>query len=201
MKKYIIIVVYLFVSILSYGQGMRTIKENFEENKFNWDEISTKLGSAFLINGELVIKNGTNETNMNSICNLPIIYDEDYKVTTTLNNPKINDKEYVGIIFNYEDEEDFWVFLVKEKESFIGRFKNGKYIRVRTNPIILKKGNKSNVILEMEKKGKNIIFRVDNMDVKTHPINIINNTFGFIIYGKGELKVSALEVSQYERIN
>lgn len=201
MKKLFALTLCLLQIFILQGQNLRCIKENFDENKFNWDELSTKDGSAFLTNGKMVLTNKSSENTLSSICNLPVLYDEDFTVTTVLDKPEINDKDFIGIVFNYEDEENFWVFLVREKESYIGRYKDGKYIRVRTNPIILKKGKKNDVTLEMKKKGKNIIFSVDNMEIKTHPVKLVNNTFGFIIYGKGELRVSALEVKQYERNN
>ncbi len=199
MKKIFLVQLVFLICNICFAQQMVTVKESFEQNKFNWDESFSDNGSVVLMNEMLMLENKSDATPLSSICNLPISYDEDFTASVTFNKPKINDEDFVGIVFNYEDELNYWVFLVREKEACIGRYYDGKFRRVRTNPIILKKGNKNDVLLQLERKGRNIIFSIDNMEVKKHPINIINSTFGVIRYGEGTLNVSSLEIKRYDR--
>lgn len=199
MKRIILGHLTALICNICFAQGLVTVQESFGQNKFNWDESFTENGTATLMNEMLMLENKSDLVPISSICNLPISFDEDFTATAILNKPNINDKDFVGIVFNYEDEFNFWVFLVREKEACIGRYHDGKFRRVRTNPIILKRGNKNDVTLQLQRKSKNVIFSIDNMEVKKHPINIINNTFGIILYGKGKLNVSSVEIKRYDR--
>lgn len=201
MKKVIFVQLFALICNVCLAQELITVQENFDQNKFNWDELFSENGSIVLVNEMLMIENKSDTQPINAICNLPIAFDEDFTASVVFNKPKINDKNFLGIVFNYEDEDNYWLFLVKEKEAWIGRFHEGKFRRVRTNPIILKKGDKNDVLLQLERSGRNITFSVDNMEVKKHQANVINNTFGIILFGKGKLNVSSVEVKHYDRNN
>lgn len=166
MKRILCFQLIAFICTVCFAQELITIHEDFEQNKFEWDESFSDNGTAVIMNNMLMLENKSETTPMCSMCNLPIISDEDFKASITLSKPKINDKDFIGIVFNYEDELNYWVFLVREKTAYIGRYHDGKYRRVRTNPIILQKGDKNDVLLQLQKRGKNLIFSVDNMEVK-----------------------------------
>lgn len=198
MRRIFLGLLIILICNICFAQELVTVHESFDQNKFNWDESFTENGTAVLINNMLKLENNSDAIPISSICNLPISSDEDFTASVVLNKPQINEEDYVGIVFNYEDEFNYYVFLVREREACIGRYHDGKFRRIRTNPIILQKGDKNDVILLIQRKGKNIIFSIDNMEVKKHPIDVINNTFGVILFGEGELSVSSVEIKRYD---
>ncbi|GHV34209.1 hypothetical protein FACS1894178_1280 [Bacteroidia bacterium] len=104
----------------------RVVKETFDSNKFRWEEFFEKERSVSIQDGYLVLQNKEKESEVRTGAELPIILENDnwgnliiknnFKITFKLLVPKLNDEYWFGILYNYEDENNYSSFLVQEKK-------------------------------------------------------------------------------------
>jgi hypothetical protein len=195
MKK-ILLAVFVLISVFVNAQDKRVITETFDDNKFQWDEFYEKDYSGSIQDGYFVLQSKEKEQLVRSVAELPINVDNNFKVIFKFLIPKLNDEYYFGIIFNYEDENNYSSFLVSEKKYMILNKITGIRSISRQGSIILKSGKNKEVIIELEKKGKNLIFRVDNMDAITITRELRFNTFGFQVQDANTIKVDEVVIEQ-----
>jgi hypothetical protein len=195
MKKLIFI-----LCILSYAsvnaQEKMVVKEDFDNNKFQWEEFFEKEYSGSVQDGYYILQNKNDDNLVRSVTELPINIDKNFKITFKLLVPKLNNEYYFGIIFNYEDENNYSNFLVSEKKFKMWNRANGTSSLSRQNSIILKSGKNKEVLIEMEKKGIKLIFRVDNMEAVSITKNLSFNTFGFQVENANTIKVDEVIIEQ-----
>lgn len=113
--KYIFILTFVFTSLFSNAQEKITVKETFENNRFQWDEFYEKDYSGSIQDGFFVLQNKKDDILVRSIAELPIRIDQNFKITFKFLIPKISNDYAFGIIYNYEDENNYSSFLVSEK--------------------------------------------------------------------------------------
>ncbi len=101
-----------------------------------------------------------------------------------------------GIVFNYEDENNYSSFLVSEKKFTVWNTVNGTKSVSRQGSIVLKSGKNKEVIIEVEKKGNRLVFNVDNMEAVTITRNLDFNTFGFQVENANTIKVDEVIIEQ-----
>ena len=194
--KNIIFTVCIFICAFANAQDKIIVKEDFENNKFQWEEFFEKEYSGNIQDGYYILQNKKKDYFVHSVTELPINIDENFKITFKLLVPKLNDEYYFGIIFNYEDENNYSNFLVSEKKFKIWNRVNGTNSLSRQNSIILKSGKNREVVIEMEKKGDKLIFRVDNMDAVSITKKLNFNTFGFQVENANTIKVDEIIIEQ-----
>ena len=194
--KSIIFTVCIFICAFANAQDKIIVKEDFENNKFQWEEFFEKEYSGNIQDGYYILQNKKKDYPVHSVTELPINIDENFKITFKLLVPKLNDEYYFGIIFNYEDENNYSNFLVSEKKFKIWNRVNGTNSLSRQNSIILKSGKNREVVIEMEKKGDKLIFRVDNMDAVSITKKLNFNTFGFQVENANTIKVDEIIIEQ-----
>ena len=86
-----------------------------------------------------------------------------------------------------------------ERKFQIAYVKEGIMRSSRQGAMILSGGKNKNVEVIIEKKGKKLIFSVDNMEVISITRDINFTTFGFFVEGNNVLKVDEVSVEQVER--
>ena len=195
MKKLILFLSALFWIATTSAQEKRIIKDNFETNKYQWDEFYESSATASIQDGYLLLKN-EDKTMLRSVVELPITTDKNFKLSFKMNVKKLNADSWFGIVYNYEDENNFSCFIVQEKKFTIIHKVNGVSSVSRKGTIILKSGKEKDVNVEMEKKGNKIIFSVDNMEVISITKGIVNTTFGCCVLGENTLKINELIIEQ-----
>ncbi|MDR1348805.1 MAG: hypothetical protein LBJ63_10375 [Prevotellaceae bacterium] len=195
MKK-ILLAVFVLISAFVNAQDKRVVTETFDSNKFQWDEFYEKDCSGSIQDGYFVLQNKKNEHLVRSVTELPINVDNNFKITFKFLIPKVNDEYYFGIIFNYEDENNYNNFLVSEKKYKILNKINGISSISRQGGIILKSGKNKEVIIELEKKGENLSFHVDNMEAIRITKKLKFNTFGFQVEDANTIKVDEVVIEQ-----
>jgi len=198
MKK-IFFMICVLTSTFVNAQEQIVVKETFESNKFRWDEFFEKEYSGCILEGSYVLQNKKNGSFAQSVTELPINIDDNFKITFKFLIPKLDDNYYFGIIFNYEDENNYSNFLVSEKKFKILNKVNEVYSVSRQGGIILKSGKNKEVIIVIEKKGKRLIFDVDNMEVVTITKKLDFNAFGFQVENANTIKVTEVLIEQLLR--
>jgi len=196
MKRIILIVLCLLSFVFANAQGKRIIKDNFETNRFQWEEYYEKTYSSSIQDGFLELKNDDDKQMVWSIAELPIVVDKNFNISFNFHIKEINDEYWFGIIFNYEDSDNFNCFIVQEKRFKLLNVANGVTSISRKNDIILKKSKDKDVKFEIKKKGNKLNFLVDEMDVITVTKKVNNNTFGCILVGENTIKLTEVVMEQ-----
>lgn len=189
------LMLYIVFSQTIYAQEKMVFKETFESNKLQWDETYDKSSYAVVQDGFLVLKNDDNETR--SVADFPIDIEKNFKISFKIIAEKINDENWFGIIYNYEDENNYSCFFVQEKKFKVINKRNGESSISRKSDIILKSGKNIEVNIVVEKKGQKLIFTVDNMEVVSLTKPLQFGTFGFCsTKDKNTIKVDEVIIEQ-----
>ena len=198
MKK-IIFIICVLTSTFVNAQEQIVVKETFESNKLRWDEFFEKEYSGSIQDGAYVLQNKKDGNLIYSVTDFPIYIDNNFKITFKFLIPRLDNRYYFGIIFNYEDENNYSNFLVSEKKFKIFNKVNGVNSISRQGEIILKSGKNKEVIIVIEKKGKRLIFNVDNMEAVTTTKRLDFNAFGFQVENANTIKVTEVLIEQLLR--
>ncbi len=196
MRK-IVFFICVLVSVFVNAQGSLVVTETFENNKFQWDECYEKEFLCNIQDGYFVLQNKKDGFSVRSVTELPISIDANFKITFKFLVPRVSDEYYFGVIFNYEDENNYSNFLVSEMKYKIWNIVDGKKSLSRQNSIILKSGKNKDVTIELEKKGNKLIFQVDNMEVVSITKKLNFNAFGFLVQDANTIKVDEVIIKQH----
>lgn len=196
MKKNVLLIIFLGFVLGTNAQEKIIIKENFENNRLQWDEFYEKESTGSIQNGYYILENKQSDSYALSITELPVNIESNFKLTFKFLVPKVNENYYFGIVFDYEDENNYSNFLVSERKFRIWNKKEGKSSLLRKNSLILKAGKNKEVIIEMEKKGPKLIFSVDNMEAITFTKELHFSSFGFQVEGSNSIKISEVVIEQ-----
>ena len=194
MKRFIACLIAILLIANIFAQNKMSIRETFESNKWQWDEFYEKSRSAGIEDGFLVIKNS--EGVARSVVEFPVDVDRNFKITLKFVPERVSSHNWFGVVYNYDDENNYNCFLIQEKKFMIINRVNGVSSISRQGGIILKSGKNKEVIVDMEKKGNKLIFTVDNMEVISITKSLKYNTFGCCVYGEGTLKVDEVILEQ-----
>lgn len=175
--------------------------------------------------GGYVLKNKNKVSVAKSVTNLPLNIRENFKIKMKLLVPQVNNKYWFGIVFNYKDADGTMVesrgkvtaettcqyntFLVTEGKFkvcqasetllYVGRSASRFTVLnpvMAQGTIVLKKGKDKEVELEIEKKGEQLIFSIDNMEATKIKEEVTSRFFGFAVGGKNTIRVKEVSVFQ-----
>lgn len=209
MKAKLILAFFLFGGIgmlrAQYSDNKNIVRDNFEKNLFHWEDFYEKFSKGYIDMAENAYILQSKSIYALSVTRLPVDITRNFKIKMRFLVPTVNKKNYFGIVYNYKDMEGkedsqkkvanvtsfYRTFLVAE-----GKFQlcNGtqfvqyssrnpsKYafcVRNIDGSLILRAGKNKEVELEMEKKGNQLIFSIDNMEVTKVKEDLVSNYFGF----------------------
>lgn len=194
MKRILFFIFFLAAATGINAQDKILIKEQFENNRLGWDESFEKDFSCSLNDGFLELQSKKDELSVTNVTELPISLNGNFKITSHILVPRLNDKYFFGIIFNYNDENNYNSFVVSEKRFRLYNRTNGIDNLSRHNSIILNAGKDKLVMIEMEKRGDKLTFNVDNMEVLKITKKLDYSTFGFIVRGASTIKVMSVDI-------
>lgn len=196
--KRLIFLICILIPACGHAQEKRTVKETFDNNLFRWDEFYEMEYSGNIEEGYYVL-NGKKDGFVHSVTELPIFNDRNFKITYKFLIPKLTDKYFFGLIFNYEDDSNYDSFCLTEKRFKFAYMKEGVMRDSRKGDLILNAGKNKEVEVIMEHKGSRLIFTVDNMEVITITRAVKYNTFGFFVQNSNTLKVDEISIEQIDR--
>lgn len=114
MKQFILVVFLILADIALYAQEGLFIKETFEDKVYlDWQEYSTKNGSAMVKYGYLELICKEKEQARRVFVDLPLEIEKDFTITAVLKVLEINDTDYFGLEFDYSDDFEQVGFLLK----------------------------------------------------------------------------------------
>ncbi len=160
--KNILILCFLTFCFSINAQEMRVITETFEDNsnRFQLPEFFHKKSSAVIKDGFYEI-NGTNKEPI--IAKLPIDIEKNFRVSIKFIVPNFKKHSFIYIGTNNV------FFMLSPKKLSVREFTLSNENKVTSEkqelPIILKKGKKKQIIVELEKKGNTVNLLIDGMEV------------------------------------
>jgi len=221
MKKLsIIILAIICLMPLFVNAQTKKVKETFNEDDkvhFDWEEYVDKKGGVEIKEGCLLLTNKEKNSSRMVFVNLPIDVEKNFKITAAIIVPNLNDKEYFGITID-NTEKDFtkqaffiqegWLkFAVIQNDVEGNEYdeieaSNQRYITLyrEFKRIKLKGGKNQTVNAVIEKKGKKLIFSINNMQVYEiyHKAAdfLTAPCLGFIVNGNNSLKIDEIVIEQ-----
>ena len=215
MKK--ISIILLFACLIPLcAKAQINIKETFNSDdklRLDWEEYADRRGSALVMDGQLVLTCKEKNHARMVFVNLPINVEKDFKISSSIIVKHISDNEWFGI--SIDDNEFIKLgFFMSEDFLYVGYYENStsnfgdsdestkdyRIIKGDGKVIKLKSGKNVTVNTILEKKGKKLIFSINNVKVyeKYHKNSdfFVAPRLGFITEGVSEIKIDEVKIEQ-----
>ena len=192
------------------------IKETFNSDdklRLDWEEYADRRGSALVMDGQLVLTCKEKDHARMVFVNLPINVEKDFKISSSIIVKQINDDNWFGI--SIDDNEFIKLgFFMSENYLYVGYYENStnnygdsdestkdyRIIKGDGKVIKLKSGKNVTVNTLLEKKGKKLVFTINNVKVfeKYHKNSdfLVAPRLGFITEGVSEIKIDEVKIEQ-----
>lgn len=178
MKKILSIVSLLALSVYFAGSlSAQVMVDDFESNDNGWTErVNKKKGTALVSNGVLHMetKEGTSIT---STCYAPIDVEKPFVLTVEALAKKIDDDRHFGILFDYEDDDNYILFYLCEEEARLEVSREGRIIGRRFERLKLASGKKVGIEFEVEYNLTELIFKVNSIKTMTYRRRVSKGDF------------------------
>lgn len=207
--------IFIFAAIITLTAPMNAqiIKETFDSNSLNWNECvsESNAGTSIIDKGVLTITSkGMNKfwtamlgaqigenTHFTCHCYAPLNVQRPFKISSNVTIGKLDDDKYVGLLFNYKDDGNFYAFVFDDNDVTFLRFEDMKLVGIMTQSVRWPKTRKMRQNWKLESDGSTISFFVDGlpiMNVRYMPLEF--SGFGFYTRGKQKLVVDDVEFFQ-----
>lgn len=182
--------------------------ETFDSNSWQWAEVSSVLGHAYIVDGVMRVESNTSANipwteiieKSSTHCELPIDPTKGFTIKSDAFVKKINDEKWVGVILNYIDDMNFMAFYFRENEAYFKVWEEGRLISSKHNQFKLPEQKKAALQIEIHYLPGELEFRVNDIQAllfRNFPHKIDSNGFGFFAYGKAQVDFDNVEVSLY----
>ncbi len=115
MKHFLLLLTIAALPLTLFSQNKMTISDPFDNGKFQWDEYFGNNKTAGIMDGYLILENKS-DGNAHAVADLPIDVERNFNIKIKFLIPKIKDDKYFGIVFDYEDENNYSKFVVAENK-------------------------------------------------------------------------------------
>ncbi len=216
MKKII-----LFVATISFAITLnaQTYKETFDSNSLEWTECGTKnaLGTAVIDKGFMTLKSKGEKKGLSVMtsvmagsattvgentffethCYAPIDVQKPFSIKTKVNVKSLGIDKNVGLIFNYRDGGNFYVFSFSDESVMFIRYENYSVVGEVMQNLKLDGKRKADMEWELISSGDKLTFKVDGtslLNIRYMPLSY--SGVGFYAYGNQELIIDEIEFIQ-----
>ncbi len=189
----------------------QSIKETFDSNSLGWNETPKKIdsGTSIIEKGVLTIKTEgtskfwqamTGESSCNWFicsCYAPLNMDRSFTIVTNVTIGKLDDDKYVGLVFNYKDDGNFYAFIFSDEMVYFVRREKHKLVGSKHQGVRWSVKRKARQNWRLESDTKTISFFVDDVPImKMRYMPLEYTGFGFYTFGKQKLEVDDIEFIQ-----
>ena len=204
-KKSIIAIALIFSTITGFSQ-MQT--ENFESNSWGWTETSSKDGEAIIkegvfhlegkkIGGPNLLGQTIAPSFIETHCFAGFDPTKNFEIKCSAIVKKISDNGSFGVILDYLDDGNFIVFMIRDDEAWLVRYKANEIVgRIRNS---LKQKGRKQVSLDISVKStyQKLQFFVNGMmAVEARYLPLTTNGFGFYVGGLQTVDFDNVEIRQ-----
>lgn len=204
----------LFTVFISYlSVSAQSIKETFDSNSLNWNECASEsnAGKSVIDKGVLTITSkGANKfwsamvgeqvgkyTHFTCFCYAPLNILKPFTINTNVTIGVLDDDKFVGLIFNYKDNGNFYAFVFSDDQVVFLRYFENRLIGDIHQSVKWSKKRKAQQSWRLESEGSLLSFFVDDMlimKVRYMPLEYAG--FGFYTFGNQKLIVDDVEFIQ-----
>ena len=218
MKKVFLAAV-LCLSAAMVVNAQSSIKETFDSNSLGWTESNYEdnSGTAVIDKGVLTITSkGENKamgallsavagaavqvgsnTYFETHCYAPLDVRKPFTIRTKVNIQKLGSERLVGLIINYKDDGNFYVFVFNDDQVRFMRYVNNGLVGSINQGVKWDKKKKLDQEWVLDYDGDALRFSVDGMEILY--VRYMEMTYagtGFYTYGKQTLVVDEIEFVQ-----
>lgn len=194
-----------FWSVTSNAQKLPattlTFQETFDNNEKAWDLYSSNESLSEIKDGQLIIKSiSTKGTSRYIEVDHPF---EEYSIEGTVIKNNTTKKNIAGIIFGFEDWDNFWYFTIQEFTFSIGYYYQGIHSPLAANHYASEINSTGENVLKLITSGEYIIFSINkNIQFKTKRKPLFGKKAGFIVSSKSQsIFFDNLIVKEFESTN
>jgi hypothetical protein len=158
--------------VTSFAQIM---EDNFDSNQYNWSELSNKRGKALIQNGVMHLDSRTKY--VLSTCYAPIDVNRPFILSVEAVARKIDSSRLYGILLDYEDDQNFILFYIKNDEARLEVCKEDKVIGYKRESLKLRRGRNVGLRFEIEYNLNELIFKVNGVRAMSYRRRIAKDDF------------------------
>lgn len=202
-----------YISKAAITNVLRVIKENFDSNSLDWNETASEsnAGKSVIDKGVLTITSfGANKfwsamvgaqvgkyTEFTCFCYAPLNVKRSFKISTNVTIGKLDDDKFVGLLFNYKDDGNFYAFIFNDEDVKFLRKVDGKWVGSITQGVKWSKKRKAQQNWRLESDGSILSFFVDELPImKVRYMTLDYAGFGYLTFGNQKLIVDDVEFRQ-----
>ena len=211
MKKECLCFILAFTCAMSIKA--QVIKENFDSNSLDWNETASEsnAGKSVIDKGVLTITSfGINKfwsamvgsrvgkyTEFTCFCYAPLNVKRPFKINTNVTIGKLDDDKFVGLLFNYKDDGNFYAFIFNDEDVKFLRKEDGEWVGSITQSVKWSKKRKAQQNWRLESDGSILSFFVDELPImKVRYMTLEYAGFGYLTFGNQKLIVDDVEFRQ-----
>ncbi len=184
---------------LSLHAEKRITRETFDDNgnRMGWSEYSERKAKAMIQDGYYLYtqKEAKKESQRQEAKGkIPVSVRNNFKVSFTLLFPDFNKETLFA--FGFENSNALFQIAPKKIYPIIDGASDAE-LNEKGYPTLIKKGRDKTIVLEYEKKGRNTIIRIDEMEVySTKEVVYEDSFFVFQHVQPGTVQVDEIIVEQ-----
>ena len=136
-------------------------------------------------------------TEFTCFCYAPLNVKRPFKIDTNVTIGKLDDDKFVGLLFNYKDDGNFYAFIFNDEDVKFLRKVDGEWVGSITQSVKWSKKRKAQQNWRLESDGSILSFFVDElpiMKVRYMPLEYAG--FGYLTFGNQKLIVDDVEFRQ-----
>lgn len=144
------------------GVKAQVMVDDFESNQFGWTETTQRGGLAVIKDGVMRLEaKGSGE--VYATCYAPFDYNKPFTMTVDIIADKVATWPEFGLLFDYEDDENYINFVMYRDRACLVRRVAGVVVARKTEDLKLNKGKGIGLQLDIEYTLNELIFRVNGV--------------------------------------
>lgn len=179
------------------SEGWTQTVYTFEDGRLDWNEYAEKNKSALIKGNCMYLTCRKENESALSVARLPMSPRDNFYLMYGMTVPKLDNKHLCGVIFNYQDEDNYnGVFFDDKKFYYISR-ENGVTYTEKKGDVKFKSKKNVPIVVVLTHVGNKLNVNVNNMDIYERTNVKLRHPFcGFYTSGKSSLIASGIGVGQ-----
>ena len=158
MKKNIAIVA--LALLCSLNTKAQVMTDDFDTNQYGWTETTQRGGLAVIKDGVMRLEA---KDKVHATCYAPFDYNKPFTMTVDVLADKIATMPEFGLMFDYEDDENYINFIMYRDRAVLVRKVAGTVVARKSEDLKLEKGKGIGLQIEVEYTLNELTFRVNGV--------------------------------------
>lgn len=178
------------------------IRQNytFGDGKLDWNEYSERHKSVVIDGDKLVISCKKEKEDVLAVARLSFQPRKNFKLDYAMTVPKLDEENMFGVLFNYQDDDNYNGILFNRKKFYFVTRENGVTYKEKSGDIKFKGKKDVDVNVSLIRVGNKLHIEVNNMAVYERIGVKMRHPFcGFYTSGKSSLQANSIGFEQMTR--